>query len=144
MTPISPAAQGLTAEQVEQSRRKHGSNSLTMKKRRGFFRQFLDSFGDPIIKVLLAALAINILFLFRNFDWYDSAGIAIAIFLATFVSTLSEYGSESAFAKLQEDAGRVSCRVRRAGIVMEVPISDVVTGDIVLLQAGERFRRTAY
>jgi calcium-translocating P-type ATPase len=138
MTPISPAAQGLTAEQVEQSRRKHGSNLLTMKKRRGFFRQFLDSFGDPIIKVLLAALAINILFLFRNFDWYDSAGIAIAIFLATFVSTLSEYGSESAFAKLQEDAGRVSCRVRRAGIVMEVPISDVVTGDIVLLQAGER------
>ncbi len=138
MMPFSAATEGLTATQVEQSRLKYGSNLLTMKKRRGFFRQFLDSFGDPIIKVLLAALAINILFLFRHFDWYDSAGIAIAIFLATFVSTLSEYGSESAFAKLQEDAGRINCRVRRSGKVVEVPIADVVTDDLVLLQSGER------
>ncbi|HBT65081.1 MAG TPA: hypothetical protein DEB10_10530, partial [Ruminococcaceae bacterium] len=63
MMPFSAATDGLTATQVEQSRLKYGSNLLTMKKRRGFFRQFLDSFGDPIIKVLLAALAINILFL---------------------------------------------------------------------------------
>jgi Ca2+-transporting ATPase len=138
MTPLSMASEGLTAAQVEQSRREFGSNQLTMKKRRGFFRQFLDSFGDPIIKVLLAALAINIIFLFRNFDWYDSVGIAIAIFLATFVSTISEYGSESAFVKLQEDAARIKCRVRRSGVVTEVPITDIVIGDIVLLQAGER------
>ncbi len=138
MMPLSMASEGLTPAQVEQSRREFGSNELTMKKRRGFFRQFLDSFGDPIIKVLLAALAINIIFLFRNFEWYDSVGIAIAIFLATFVSTLSEYGSESAFAKLQEEAAKVKCRVRRSGVVTEVPIGDIVIGDIVLLQAGER------
>ncbi len=133
----SPAA-GLTTEQAEQSRREHGSNHLTQRKRRGFFRQFLDSFGDPIIKVLLAALAVNVLFLFRHFDWYESAGIAIAIFLATFVSTLSEYGSESAFTKLQEDAQRTKCRVRRDGKIRELPIAEIVVGDVVLLQAGER------
>ena len=138
MTSIAAAAEGLTALQVEQSRLKYGTNQLTVKKRRGFFHQFLESFGDPIIKILLAALAINIIFLFRHFNWYDSVGIAIAIFLATFVSTLSEYGSESAFAKLQEDAGRINCRVRRAGNVAEIPIADIVTGDIVILQAGDR------
>ncbi|MDD3832337.1 MAG: calcium-translocating P-type ATPase, PMCA-type [Oscillospiraceae bacterium] len=138
MTPISAATEGLTALQVERSRLEHGTNQLSMKKRRGFFDQFLESFGDPIIKVLLVALFINILFLFRSFDWYDSAGIAIAIFLATFVSTLSEYGSESAFAKLQEDAGKIRCRVRRSGRIAELPISDIVTGDIVILQAGDR------
>lgn len=134
----APAAEGLTAVQAERSRREHGSNQLSKKKRRGFFSQFLESFGDPIIKILLAALAINVIFLFRHFDWFESIGIAIAIFLATFVSTLSEYGSESAFAKLQEDAERFQCRVRRAGTVIELPIGDIVVGDIVLLQAGER------
>ncbi len=132
------AGRGLDAGQVERSRRKHGSNSLTKRKRNSFGRQFLQSFGDPIIKILLAALAINVLFLFRNADWFETAGIAAAVFLATFVSTLSEYGSESAFEKLQADAANVTCRVRRSGRVMEVPAADIVVGDLVLLQAGER------
>ena len=110
----TPSQRGLTAAEVQRSREQHGGNQLTQKKRNGFFRQFLASFGDPIIKILLAALAINVIFLFRHFDWFESAGIAIAIFLATFVSTLSEYGSESAFNKLQEDAGHIQCRVKRA------------------------------
>lgn len=134
----TPSQKGLTEAEAGLSRQQHGSNQLTQKKRNGFWRQFLSSFGDPIIKVLLAALAINIIFLFRNFDWYESAGIAIAIFLATFVSTLSEYGSESAFAKLQEDAARIQCRVKRAEGIKALPIGDVVVGDLVLLQAGER------
>lgn len=132
-----PAA-GLTSSQVEQSRRQFGANTLTQKKRNGFWKQFLSSFGDPIIKILLAALAVNVLFLFHHFDWYESAGIAAAIFLATFVSTLSEYGSESAFARLQEDAAKITCRVRRSGGVRALPIGEIVVGDIVLLQAGER------
>lgn len=129
---------GLTPAEVEESRRRHGSNQLTHRKRASFWRQFLGNFGDPIIKVLLAALAINVIFLFHHFDWYESAGIAIAIFLATFVSTLSEYGSESAFSKLQEDAARLTCRIRRSEGIVAAPVSDVVVGDLVLLQAGER------
>ncbi len=129
---------GLNEREVALSRREHGSNSLTRGQRRGFFRQYLDSFGDPIIKVLLAALAINIVFLFRGHDWYESVGIAIAVFLATFVSTLSEYGSESAFEKLQEEASLIRCRVRRGGRLCSVPMQDLVVGDIVLLQSGER------
>lgn len=138
MTSITDRQNGLNPVEVEASRRENGANTLTRRKKRGFFRQFLSSFGDPIIKVLLAALAVNVIFLFRHFDWFESLGIAIAIFLATFVSTLSEYGSESAFAKLQEDAGKIQCRVRRSGMIVSLPIGDIVVGDIVLLQAGER------
>lgn len=129
---------GLDSREVEESRSKYGSNQLTQKKRKGFFRQFLESFGDPIIKILLIALAINVIFLFRDADWFEAVGIAIAVFLATFVSTLSEYGSESAFIKLQEDAEKIMCRVKRAGNVLSLPVADVVVDDIVLLQAGER------
>ena len=129
---------GLNDQQVTLSRKEHGTNTLTHKKRQNFFRQYLSNFGDPIIKVLLAALGINVLFLFRNHDWYESVGIAIAVFLATFVSTLSEYGSESAFEKLQEEAARICCRVRRNGKLCSVSMEEIVVGDIVLLQSGER------
>ncbi len=129
---------GLTDKQVEQSRREYGSNGLTQKGHRGFFRQYLSNFGDPIIKVLLAVLAINLVFLFRHHDWYETIGIAIAVLLATFVSTLSEYGSESAFEKLQEEAASIRCRVKRGGQLRAVPAEELVVGDIVLLQSGER------
>jgi len=129
---------GLTTTQAAASRAEHGSNELTGRGQNSFWRQFISGFGDPIIKVLLAALAVNVLFFFHRFDWYESAGIALAIFLSTFVSALSEYGSETAFARLQEESARISCRVIRDGKVTILPIGEIVVGDAVLLQAGER------
>ncbi|MBR0598763.1 calcium-translocating P-type ATPase, PMCA-type [Sinanaerobacter chloroacetimidivorans] len=129
---------GLNPSEVAESRKIHGGNVFAQKKRKGFLKQYLSSFGDPIIKILLVALALNIIFLFRDANWMESAGIAIAVFLATFVSTLSEYGSESAFAKLMEEAQLIQCRLIRSGQPVSVPITEVVTGDIVLLQAGEK------
>lgn len=131
-------ANGLTPEQVEDSRRRWGSNQLIQEKRTSFFSQFLQTFADPIIKILLVALAINIVFLFRRFDWYEAAGIFISIFLATFVSTLSEYGSESAFRELEKESAMIKSRVRRDGSVVSLSMSEIVCGDIVLLQSGER------
>lgn len=129
---------GLTTAEAAASRAKHGNNELGGRQQNSFWRQFISGFGDPIIKVLLAALAVNVLFFFHRFDWYESAGIALAIFLSTFVSALSEYGSESAFARLQAESARITCRVRRDGKVTLLPISEIVVGDAVLLQAGER------
>ena len=135
---IHPSLRGLTAIEVESSRKKNGSNTFTGQKRKSLFRKYLESFGDPIIKILLVALLINVFFTIRSGDYFETIGIALAVFLSTFVSTLSEYGSETAFIKLQEDANRLICRVRRMGAFCEIPIGDVVVGDIVLLEAGEK------
>lgn len=129
---------GLNYAEVERSRSRHGANVIPKKKKTSFFQQYLASFGDPIIKILLIALAINVIFLFRNAGWYESAAIAVAVLLATLVSTLSEYGNESAFEKLQQQAGETSCRVRRNNALFLLPVRDLVVGDIVLLQGGER------
>ena len=139
-TAARPAAHvsGLSHTEVEQSRIKHGTNSFTRQKRKSFFRKYLESFGDPIIKILLAALAVNVLIMFRTQNWFETAGIAAAVFLATFVSTLSEYGSESAFIRLQRESENQMCRVRRGGTLLAIPIGEVVVGDIVLLEAGEK------
>jgi calcium-translocating P-type ATPase len=129
---------GLTPKEIEHSKRKFGTNALTEHKKQSFMHKFFESFGDPIIKILLVALALNIIFTFKNANWFETVGIAIAVFLATFVSTLSEYGSESAFIRLQEEAAKIKCRVKRNGAVTQIPLAEVVVGDLVLLQAGER------
>ena len=130
--------QGLSRGEVESARKKHGSNVFSKQKRQGFLQQFAASFGDPIIKILLAALALNVLVSLRDHTWFEPIGIGVAVFLATFVSTLSEYGSESAFQKLQEEAARQTCRVQRREGLQQIPVADVVVGDLVLLQAGEK------
>ena len=55
---------GLSDNEVIISRKKYGTNELTKVKRKNFFRILLESLGDPIIKILLIALAIKLLFIF--------------------------------------------------------------------------------
>ncbi len=129
---------GLSDAQAEQSKKQFGTNDLPQEKGKRLIQQFLASFGDPIIKILLIALAINVIFLFRTADWFETLGIAAAILIATFVSTLSERGSEMAFRELQEEASQTYCRVRRDGETVSIPLSEIVVGDIVLLEAGEK------
>ena len=101
---------GLTEKQVAENRSKYGSNQITSKKQDSFWKLLLETLGDPIIKILLIALAIKTIFLIQNFDWYETVGIVIAIFLASFISTISEYGSEQAFAKLQEESSKIKSK----------------------------------
>ena len=129
---------GLTEKEVEENRLKYGKNILTKATKDSFFRKLMITFSDPIIKILLIALALKTIFLFKNFDWYETIGIVIAILLASLISTISEYGSEKAFEKLQEDASKINCKVIRNGVIKEVSISDLVVGDIVPLEQGDK------
>lgn len=129
---------GLTYLEVEASKKKYGTNQITTQKQEGFVKLLIESLGDPIIKILLIALAIKTIFLFKDFDWFETIGIVIAIFVATFISTISEYGSEKAFAKLQQESLKLKCRVKRNGQKEEIGIDEVVVGDIVVLEAGDK------
>ena len=135
---------GLSESEVIISREKHGTNELSKVQRNSFFKLLLSTLGDPIIKILLIALGIKIVFLFRDFDWFETIGIVIAIFLASFISTISEYGSEEAFAKLQSESAKIKTRVKRAGKVKEIGIDEVVLGDIILLSSGDSIPADGY
>ncbi len=130
--------QGNRKEEVEINRKKYGTNKISNVKKNSFFKLLLESLGDPIIKILLVALAIKIVFLFRDFDYFETLGILIAIFLASFISTISEYGSEAAFRRLQEESSKLKVKVIRDFILQEIPIDDVVVNDIVVLQSGDK------
>lgn len=129
---------GLTEKEVSESRSKYGNNEITNKKQNGFLKLLFESLGDPIIKILLIALAIKTIFLIQNFDWYETIGIMIAIFLASFISSISEYGSEKAFERLQEESSKIKCKVKRNGKITQINIGEIVVGDVVLLASGDR------
>ena len=136
---------GLSSEQAEISRQEHGPNSLTEIESESFWSKLKDNFGDPMIKILCVALIINIVFVFLGqTEWYESVGIAAAVIIATFVSTYSEYKNEGAFQKLQEEASKIVCKVYRDGAIVELPIDDIVYGDYVLLQSGDKVPADGY
>ena len=128
---------GLTDIEVKKKKKKYGTNELTKIKKKTFFKILLESLGDPIIKILLIALAIKLLFIFSKYDWYETIGIAIAVMLASFISTISEYGSEAAFSRLQEESSNIKIKVYRNNKLKEININDVVVGDIISINTGD-------
>ncbi len=129
---------GLTEKEVVQNREKYGSNEIGNYKKNSLIRLVIESLGDPIIRILLIALALKTIFLFKSFDWYETLGILLAIFMASFISSASEYGSDKAFASLMDEAAKLKCRVKRNGQKIEIPISEVVVNDLVMLESGEK------
>lgn len=129
---------GLSLAEVERSRALYGSNALTGKKRKSFFLKFLSNLGDPVIKILIGALIVNLVFMSGRADWVESLGIGISILLATLISTLSEHSSEAAFARLRDSASGATVRAVRNGEIQKIAVNDVVVGDILLIGAGEQ------
>ncbi len=138
---------GLTDKEAAESKAKYGDNSMTEQAHEGFWDKLKGNLGDPMIKILIVALLINVLLAILGItgvikegapEWYEPIGIFIAICLATLVSTFSEYRNENAFQKLQEEASRIMCKVYRNGVIAEVAINDIVVGDAILLQSGDK------
>lgn len=129
---------GLSNKEVIINREKYGSNTFSKKKRDSFFKLLLETFSDPIIKILLIALGIKTIFLIRDFDWYETVGIVLAIMVASLISSISEYGSMRAFDKLTEESSMINVRVKRNGQVISIPLTEVVVNDLVLVSTGDR------
>ena len=129
---------GLNNEEVRESRKKYGNNRITGKSKTTFFSLFIETLGDPIIKILLIALAIKTIFLFRDFDYFETIGIVIAILVASVISAISEYGSNKAFERMQEESSKINVRAMRNGNVTSISIDDIVKEDIIILSSGDR------
>lgn len=137
---------GLSEREAAQSREKYGSNRLSEGESESFFDKLRENLSDPMIKILIAALLINAVIYFLSLwglvraevMWYEPLGIAAAIAIATLVSTFSEYKNETAFRALRDEAAKILCRVYRDGSVKEIPSDDIVTGDFIMLGAGDR------
>lgn len=106
--------EGLSENEVYFSRTKYGDNSLPYKESETFISKLLENFKDPLIKILLVALSISLVLSFMGYsEWVESLGIAMAVAIATLVSTYSEYRNEESFQKLQQESSKHLCKVFR-------------------------------
>lgn len=129
---------GLNNEEVKENRKKYGSNNISGKNTNTFFNLFIETLGDPIIKILIIALAVKTIFLFQDFDYFETIGIVIAILVASLISAISEYGSNKAFERMQEESSKINVRVRRNKKIIEISIDDIVKNDVIILSSGEK------
>lgn len=129
--------QGLDDAQVSESRKKHGTNLLTPSKKVSPWKLFIEKFEDPVIRMLLFIALISLGVSYVENDYTESIGILIAIFLATGVAFWFEYDANRKFNILSLINNEILHKVYRNGSVTQVPKSDIVVGDLVILETGE-------
>jgi Ca2+-transporting ATPase len=136
---------GLSDAQVVESRKQHGENILTPPEKESLWVQFLEKFTDPIIVILLIALALSIgVSCYEFFSghgganvFFEPAGILIAVLLATVVGFLFELSANKKFEVLNKVNDDTLVKVIRNGNVCQITKKEVVVGDIVILETGE-------
>lgn len=138
--------QGLNPEQVAESRRLHGENVLTPPEKTSLWKQFLEKFEDPIIRILLVAWVLSMVIAgvhcwgpeAAGFSAFlEPLGIFFAIMLASCVGFFFEVKANRAFDVLNTVNDDILVTVIRGGKITEVPRRDIVVGDIVLLGTGD-------
>lgn len=137
---------GLTSQEVEASKQAHGTNALSQKEATSIFEIFMDAMKDQWILILLAALLFQVIIntlamfnlIFGHANWLETISLVVAILLSTGFSTISEYRNELNFNKLQDEASKTLVKVYRDGKLKEILIDDIVKGDQILVQAGDK------
>ena len=136
---------GLTAEQVEESRRRHGANVLTPPKKTSAWILFLEKFKDPIIRILVVAFLMSVAVSVYEYVrlgkgasvFFEPAGIFVAVVLATVVGFLFELSANKKFDILNQVNDDIPVKVVRNGAIHEILKKEVVVGDVVVLELGE-------
>jgi len=130
---------GLTDAEVKTSREKNGSNVIPDSEPTTFWDEFKETFGDPMIKILLIIAAIMIVMFFLGYaQIYEPVGTIVAVFIVAFVSAKTGVASDTAYRKLKDNQKKDTCKVYRNGLVEVIEVDDVVVGDKILLQAGDK------
>ena len=137
---------GLTTEQALANRRDYGSNELTQRELDSFWDMLKESLQDTWLKILFAALILELVFYgigriwpdMGSDDWFSPVAIFIVIVAVSFIGTYINYKQEQGAQALQKEASQITCKVFRDGKLIEIPINDIVMDDAVYLQPGDK------
>ena len=144
---MSKLFKGLTTSEVEESRKKYGSNVIVEAEPPTFWEAFMEGFGDPMIKILcgisVLMIVLYVLGLFNvippdSVSWFEPVGTIVAIVLVNFISAKTSLSSDKAYRKLKNSTKKDTVKVYRDGVVAVVEVDDIVVGDIVILQSGDK------
>ena len=129
--------QGLSAPEVLKSREEHGENVLTPPRRQSMWRLYLEKYEDPMVRILLVAALVSLLLSLVRHDFMETIGIIAAIILATTVGFYFERDAARRFNLLTQLGEEQPVRVLRDGRIQEIPLREVVVGDVVIVETGD-------
>ena len=130
---------GLSTQEVEESRKQYGSNTIPDSDPTTFWDEFKETFSDPMIKVLLAIAFLMIAMFFLGYaEIYEPLGTIVAILIVAVVSAKTGVASDTKYRELKDSTEKDKCKVYRNGVVTIINVDDVVVGDKVLLQSGDK------
>ena len=136
---------GLNKEQIEESRKLYGDNIIHEAEPETFWDKFKGAFDDPMIKLLLAIAAIMAIMAFMGYaEFGELIGIAISVLLVTGISAKTEIASDNEYRKLKNSTKKDVCKVHRDGKVVEIEVNELVVGDMVILQSGDKIPADGY
>lgn len=130
---------GLTDQEVEASRQKYGTNEIPDSEPTTFWDEFKETFGDPMIRILLAIAVLMIVMFFLGYaEIYEPLGTIVAVLIVAFVSAKTGVASDTKYRELKDRTEKEHCKVYRNGKVTVINVDDAVVGDKVLLQSGDK------
>lgn len=130
---------GLNDKEVEASREKYGSNTIPDSEPTTFWKEFKETFGDPMIKILLAIAALMIvMFFFGYAEIYEPLGTIVAVLIVAVVSAKTGVASDTKYRELKDSTKKDTCKVKRNNLISVIEVDDVVVGDKIILQSGDK------
>lgn len=136
---------GLTNTEVQAQRELFGDNKIAEPEAKKFWKEWLANFEDPMLKLLvgIAVLMAGVAFLGYG-DWHDVPSILVSVAIITMISTKTAMTSDSEYRKLKAENSHEECKVYRNGAVEIINVNDIVVGDLVLLQSGEKIHADGF
>ncbi|HTY52183.1 MAG TPA: magnesium-translocating P-type ATPase [Methanomicrobiales archaeon] len=129
---LHATSDGLSTEEAEERRREYGPNEVPGKRKRGVATEFLSHFRNPLVVILLIAGGISVIV----GDATDAAIIFTIVLVSVVIDFFQEYRAQGAVALLRQRIV-TTATVLRDGAKHEVPLADLVPGDIIFLSAGD-------
>ena len=131
---------GLTSLEVEESGRLYGNNTVQEAKPKTFLSCCIDNLKDGFMLLLLGIAVIMFILGFIVDAKYimDGIGILVSILIVVSISSLTEVSSNKSYQNLRKSIKGATCKVIRDGKVCEILHSELVVGDFVLLQGGDK------
>ena len=128
---LAGSDKGLDSRVIQERRAFYGPNEVAHERKLGFLREILRRFANPLAIQLIIIAVIS----FVMGDLRAAMVVSIMVFLSVFLAYFQEARSSKAVEKLQAMV-KTTCAVIRSGTETEVPMSELVPGDIVVLAAG--------
>lgn len=138
---------GLSDEEVRASREKYGTNRIAERKQTTFWSAFMETFGDPMIRILIFITILMMAMwalgkvkpeLDIEQKLAEPLGTLMAVILVGIISAKTEVSSDKKYRALKERSKKAECKVLRNGLPHVIAPDEVVKGDFIILQAGDK------